>query len=808
MRYEWEMRMGVVWQDIKYALRMLARRPGFAILVVAILTIAIGANTAVFSVINTALLKSLSYDSPGRIVEVEERDPIRRSRPRPVSARTLTYWREHNQVFEYLAGWMWREMNCVDLGKSSKVDGCAISPCFFSLLGVQPALGRDFLPEEEQPGHDRVMIVSHGFWRDRLGGDPNVLGRSITTNEQDYRIVGVMPAGHRDRPNQGDISVWVPLVPDSIGADGGVWVWARLKRGVSIEQSLADMTVLEQQLTQADPQAYVGITMGVERVVDIWFESDRKLLYPLWGAVALVLLIACMNVAGLFLVHGNARRQEMAMRVTLGASRGRIVAQLLIESLLLSLAGGLFGILAAFWMIKGIIALCPADITHIDQTRIDRTVLLFTLGLSVLVGLGFGLLPAWKASGMRLVQGARGESSGPVLDRAWRRMSNGLVIAQIALALTLLIGVAMLVQSLIQLQREDLGFQPKDVAVMHVEFPESKYPQGPQAAGLVKELLQRVQAMPDVRSAGVISLEFNLGRGGAFTDLWIDGRPTSPDRSNWVRPQYISVDFFSAAGMRILHGRGFTKEDMQDPNAGVIIDENMVRRFFPGRDPIGHHIGRRGLDKGPIIGVVSSLRDYTALDPFFVAAYWPLADWCWSEVDIVVRADGDPMRLAPTLRALVEDQDKDLTVTSVDSMEETLSTMLTPRRFVMVLMGAFAQIALIVAALGLYGLLQYGVSRRTHEIGVRMALGATRERIVWTVLRQGGLLIVTGIGLGLVGGYAMSRIVASLLYETKPTDPAVLAIVLATLLGTAFAACYVPARRAAKVDPMVALRCE
>lgn len=800
--------MASLWQDVRYALRMLARRPGFAVLVVAILTIAIGANTAVFSVINTALFKSLTYDDPGRIVEVEERDPNMRSRPRLASARTLTYWREHNQVFEYLAGREWREMNCVDSGKPSKVDGYAISPCFFSLLGVQPALGRGFLPEEEQPGHDRVMIVSHAFWQDRLGGDPNVLGRSITANEQDCRIVGVMPAGYRDSPGQDDLTVWVPLVLDSIGANSYVWAWARLKRGVSVQQARADVTVLEQQLAQADPQAYDGIFTRVERVVDSWFESDRKLLYPLWGAVTLVLLIACMNVAGLFLVHGNARRQEMAMRVTLGASRGRILAQLLTESLLLSLAGGGFGVLASFWMIKGIVAVCPADITHVDQTCIDRTVLLFTLGLSTLVGLGFGLVPAWKASGMRLVQSVRGESSGPVLDRAWRRMSNGLVVAQIAVALTLLIGVAMLVQSLIQLHREDLGFQPKNVAVMHVEFPESKYPQGPQAAAVVEQLLRRIRSLPQVRFAAALSGSFGLGSGGGFTGLVIDGRKPDAQRPTWVRFQFVSSDFFATMGMRILKGRGFTEADAANGKWNVIVDENLVQRHFPQENPIGHRISMGGSEEGLIIGVANTLRDYQVLEPDTITAYWPLADWAFSLVDVIVRTRDDPLLLAPILRAQATDLDKDLEVTSIESLKGKLSTMLAPRRFTMVLLGVFSQIALIVAALGLYGLLQYGVSRRTHEIGVRMALGATRERIVWTVLRQGGLLIATGIGLGLVGGYGMSRIVASLLYETKPTDPAVLAIVLATLLGTAFAACYVPARRAAKVDPMAALRYE
>ena len=801
--------MGALWQDTRYALRMLGRSPGFAILVVAILTIAIGANTAVFSVINAALLEALPYDAPRRVVEIDERDPNLRMHSRPTSPRTRAYWREHNHVFDYLAGREYREMSLAGPGEPRRVCGYAISSCFFPLLGVQPELGRMFAPEEEQAGRHHVVIVSHAFWQEHLSGDPQTLGTTITVDGEDYTLVGVMPAGHRDTPSQPAATLWVPLVLDSGEADGYIRAWARLKRGVSVERAQADMTILERQLAREDPQTYGGFVVAVERVVDSWFAPERKLLYPLWGAVALVLLIACLNVAGLFLVHGNARRQEMAMRATLGASRRRLLAQLLTESLLLSLTGGLFGVLAASWMTKGIIAVCPADISPIGPTRIDRTVLLFTLGLSVLVGLAFGLLPAWKAAGLRLVHAARGESSGPVLDRGWRRLSNGLVVAQIAVALTLLVGVGMLIQSLFLLQREDLGFQYKEAAVVHVEIPAAKYADGPQAAALVKQLLRRAQTLPQVRSVAVISMSLRLGTGGGFMPLTIDGRPPDPERATWARAQIVSTTFFSTLGMRILKGRGFTQEDTQGANTGVIIDENLARRHFPEGDPLGRRIAIGGKDAGPIVGVVTTLKDYNALNPDIIAVYWPLSDYCWSySAELVVRTEGDPMRQASVLRSLVIDLDKDLKVSSINTVEETLSTMLAPRRFVTVVLGAFAQIALVVAALGLYGLLQYSVSRRTHEIGVRMALGATRERVVRTVLRQGGLLILVGIGLGLIGGYAMSRIVASLLYESKPTDPAMLVVVLIVLLVAAFGACYIPARRAAKVDPMVALRYE
>jgi putative ABC transport system permease protein len=806
--------MTVLWQDLRYGVRMLARSPGFALVVVAILAIGIGANTAIFSIVNTVLLQALPYHDPGRIVEVEEERKDEPPRFRHLSHRTFVYWREHNHVFDHMAGQVRREMSLTGLGESFQLSTKAVSPCFFSLVGVSPKLGRGFAPEEGQPGRQHVVVVSHAFWRDHLGGDAQAIGKRITADGENYTVIGVMPAGFRESSAQAEVALWMPLVLDPTQAETRMVVWARLKRGMGLERARADMAVLQQQLAQADPPYYAGYNVTVERLPDVWLGSERKLLYPMWGAVALVLLIACMNVAGLFLVRADARRQEMATRVTLGASRGRILAQLLTESLLLSLTGGALGVLAAFWMIKGIVAVCPKDVSDMGATRIDGTVLFFTLGLSLTVGLVFGLLPAWKAGGTRPVRTLRDESSGPVIDRAWRRLCNGLVVVQIALALTLLVGVGMLIQSLVLLQREDLGFVPKNVAVMRVELPRERYPLegGSQASLFVRQLLRRVQALPQVRSAAAISPNLLLGAHANRMSLTIDGRPPDPEANTWAKIQIVSADFFTTLGMRVLQGRGFTELDMQSlwgAAKGVVIGESLARKYFSGRNPLGRQIGVGGRDGGPVLGVVTTLKDYEALDPDVVSVYWPLyEDYCWAVAEIVVKTEGNPLRVAPVLQALAMDLDREVKVSPMETIEQRLSPMLAPRRFAIVLVGAFAQIALVVAALGLYGLLQYSVARRTHEIGVRMALGATRGQIVRTVLRQGGRLILVGVGFGLGGGYAISRIVTGLLYKAGPASPVMLALVLTTLLVAALAACYLPARRAARVDPMVALRCE
>jgi len=789
--------------DIKYAVRILAKRPGFAVAVVLTLSIGIGVNTAIFSVVNAVLFKPLPYDEPDRIVVVTEQK-LQQGLDRIASShRTLTYWREHNQVFENIAGVEGHRFYVTGPEKPRNIIGFAVSPSYFSVMGMKPMLGRGFLPEEEQPGRGHVAVLSFAFWREHMGGDPQAIGQSLMLNGESYTVVGIMPAAFRDHLRR-CAPFWVPLTLNPESGGGGTNVRARLKPGVTLAQAQAQMDVLEEQLAKTEPEHRAGYTVALRRFLDVQLADSRSLLYLLWGGVGLVLLIACTNASGLFLVHGNVRRQEMAVRSALGASRGQIMRHMLTEGVVLSMAAGVIGVLLAYWAIRVLVRVSPVDIPRMKETRIDIPVLCFALGISVLTGLVLSLLPAWKATGIGLIRALRQGQHGVFHGRDHRHAHGGLVVAQIAVASTLLMAVAMLTQSLISMQKVDLGFEPANVLVAEIELPRVKYPEYNHWLNFYQQLLHRVQASAGVRSAALVSGGLDLAGGGGFSHFSIDGRPPiDPTEKPMARSVTVSQDFFKTMGMPILKGRGFTDEDTQGGMSGIIIDENLARKYFPEENPIGKRI-----DGTPIVGVVSTLKDYSELAPAINTIYRPMSRFCYLISDIVVKAEGDPTYLTSMLRAQVSSLDKDLEIREIHTLTSDLAEMLAPRRYTTILLGLFAQIALILAAVGLFGLLQYTVSQRTHEIGIRMALGATQATITQTFLRRSVRLILLGILAGLLGGYIAGRLMTSLLYEASATDPAMLAITLSILVTTALLASYLPARRAAKIDPMEALRYE
>jgi len=795
--------METLRQDIKYGSRMLARSPGFTSIVILILAVAIGVNTAVFSVIHAVLFQGLPYDEPDRIVRIWEHNRPQGMEKVKSSHQHIVYWRERNQVFECIAGMRSPRVYVTGSDRSYHVKAVAVSACFFSLMGARPAFGRGFLPREELAGNEQVVVLSHGFWRDRLGGDPEILGKDLVLDGKPYEILGVMPAGFRHSLRQ-DPPFWMPLVLDPESRGGGAGVLARLKKGVTLEQAGAEMSVLETRLVEMDPEMFSGYTVTVDSFLHDELENNRLLLHVLWGTVGLVLLAACANVAGLFLVRGSIHQREMVVRAALGASRGRIMRQVLTEGFIVSLAAGIMGLLLALLVIRALTGMCPVDIPRISETRMNIPVLFSALGLSILTGLLFSLVPAWKAADVHLSQTLKGASTHVTMSRGWRHLRSGLVISQIGVALALLMGVGVLIQSLVNMQREDLGFQPEGVLVAHIELPKAKYPDYPQWKSFFDQLLHRVQNLPGVQSAAIVSGGLDLSTDGGFSDFSIEGRPPADPRTRpRARFEHVSPDFHRTMGMAVVKGRGFTPEDAQGDTRNIIIDETLAQKFFADVDPLGQCINGQS-----IIGVVRTIKDFEELAPSVNTVYVLIDEFCFFLSDLVVRTSGDPLQLAAALREQVAILDKDQEISQVQTLQEKLADMLAPQQFTTVLVGIFAQITLVLAAVGLYGTIQYTVTQNTRDMGIRMALGATGARVLIGVLRQGLAIALLGVVAGVAGAWAATRVLSGLLYGVTATDPSTLACVSFVLIGIALLASYLPGRRAARIDPMVALRYE
>jgi putative ABC transport system permease protein len=803
--------METLWQDIRHGLRRLAGNPGFAAVVVLILAVGIGANTAVFSVINAVILRPLPYAQAHRLVMLMER-------PEKIETGTVHdrffRWREQNQVFDHMVAFSGRRPYVTGIDRPRYLWGVAASSDLFPLLGIQPLLGRGFLPEEEQPGHDRVIVLSHSFWQDDLGGTPDAIGKTVILDGASFTIIGVMPPNFMF-PVGIARAFWVPLVYQRTSdwpSGGLVLGLARLKKECTLEQARAAMDVIAARLKQTDPEAGA---IAVQRLLDRKLGANRQLLWLLLGAAGFVLLIACTNVVSLLLARATVRQREMALRVALGAPRTRLLRQMLTESLLLSLGGGVLGLLVTFGTVKGIVRLCPANIPRLEEVSVDGAVLAFTLGVSVLTGLVFGVIPACRASDVRVSRVLKEGQTRSSTGRGWRRLHGGLVIAQMSLSLILLIGAALLIRTWMALQKTDLGFRPEKVLSVDIHLRESTYPDYASCQGFFEPLLQRVRALPGVRAVAVTPF-LDFGIDAMKSPFTIAGQaPVNPEDRPYLKRRGVTPDFFETLGMRLLKGRSFTPEDMQGTTHSAIIDKNLARQYFADTDPIGQTVHTKDTDYSiegedvdyTIVGVVGTLKDFRHLDPALGTLYHPQNKY-WRDMVLVVRTDGDPLRLAGAIRAQVAELEKDDVVTEVETLEANLSGLLAPRRFSMVLLGLFAGIALTLAAVGIYGLLQYSTAQQTHDVGIRMALGARRADVLKAVLGRGLRLTLIGVALGLVGAYALTRLLASLLYGVPPTDPLTFVGVSLVLVAVALLASYLPARRAARIDPMAALRYE
>ena len=804
--------METMLQDLRYTIRMLLKRPAFTAIVVLALAIGIGANTAIFSVINAILLRPLPYKDFDRISMIWMDNPKLGVKEDWHSYPNYVDYKEQNSVYEDMAAFNNRSFNLTGVGDPVRILGAWNTASLFSVLGVPPSIGRVFTEEEEEPGKDLVVVLSNGLWRSQFGSDPNIVGQTISMNGANRTVIGVMPAGFSfpDKTTE----VWVPLAisPQRKQARGPISFKAvgRLKPGVSMTQAWADMSAIAKRLDEQYSRSDYGVNLVLLR--DQETRSVKPALLVLLGAVAFVLLIACANVANLLLARAAIREKEIAIRVALGARRSRIVRQLLTESAVLGLVGGAAGLLMAVLGLKVLVALSPGDIPRFDQAGIDGRVLFFTLVVSLLTGLIFGLVPSLQTSkpdlNHTLKEGGRGSTGA-----GSARVRNLLVVSEIALSLVLLVGAGLLIRSFMRLQQFDLGFNPDNLATMRIQLPGTKYREPAQVDAFYKQLFERIQSVPGVQSVGAISAVF-IDDTPNSTNFSIEGRPVPTGADSIEVPfDSVSSDYFRVMGIPLRMGREFDDRDVRGSMPVVIVNETFVKRFFPDEDPLGKRFvyGTLAPDNNEwitIVGVVGDMRRTGFDRPVRPETFLPQSQNPSNALTVVARTAGEPANLSSTLRSEVWAIDRDQSVYDLKTMDQTLAEMSSQRRFNMLLLGVFAALALTLAAVGIYGVMSYSVAQRTHEIGIRMALGARGTDVLGMVVRRGMVLVTAGIGVGLIGAVALTRLMSSLLYGISATDPLTFVLIPIVLAVVALGACYVPARKATRVDPMIALRYE
>ncbi|HWN99724.1 MAG TPA: ABC transporter permease [Blastocatellia bacterium] len=809
--------MHTLWQDLRYTVRMMAGNRGFTAVAVLALALGIGANSVIFSVVNAVLLRSLPYPEPDRIVMVFESDLKKQSQEAIAGANFLD-WREQNQVFENLAAYRQDTFSLTGTDRPERAWGVVTTASLFPVLGVKPILGRVFQAEDENRGSGRVAVISQGLWERRFASDPNIVGQKLTANGEPLTIIGVMPADFRF-PAETDL--WIPprqYVPEHVlrptvnmatNRDSHYLdAIASLKPGVTLDQARADMNAVAHHIEEQNPEA---VDRGVSLVTlrEYQVGNMRPTLLILFGAVGFVLLIACANVANLLLARAATRHKEIAIRTALGASRLRLLRQLLTESLALSVAGGGLGLLLAAWGIGPLISLMPASISGAKNIRIDGMVLFFTLGVSILTGLVFGLVPALQATKSDLNESLKEGGRGGTAGAHRSRVRSLLVVSEIALSLVLLIGAGLMIKSFIRLEQVNPGFEARNVLTMRLSLPAAQYPDGRRRGAFFQQVVERIGAVPGAQSAAAIS-RLPLSPGNSSRSFEIEGRANAgSDDGPSADYRVISSDYFKALSIPLLKGREFTEQDNSDSPPTTIINEAAARRFWPDEDPLGKRL-RIESDQPwiEIVGVVGNVKHLGLDSQARAELYLSFLKDPWPFMTVVVRGASNPKSLAEAMRAEVWAIDKDLPVPDIKTMDELVSGSVARRRFNMLLLGIFASVALVLAAVGIYGVMSYSVTQRTHEIGIRMALGARQSDVLKLVIRQGATLAAVGVGIGLVGASALTRVLASLLFEVGTTDPATFVSLSLLLTAVALGACFVPARRAAKVDPMVALRYE
>jgi putative ABC transport system permease protein len=813
--------METVLQDLRYAIRMLLKKPGFTAVVVITLALGIGANTAIFSVVYAVLLRPLPYPQPDRLVLLWTRLEKIGLEQNWVSEPEVLDFREQSQLFESFGVISGTSFILTDSGEPEQLNGAEISTNFFSVLGAKIKAGRDFSSDEEIPGAPRVAILSHSFWQSHFGGEQSIFGSTIYLSGRPTTVVGVLPANFALMVPQealvpANVDVWTPYAEDYAKKDRdshGLTVIARMKPGVTLAQAQEEMNGIAGRL-YTQYYTHTGFEVKVVSLHGDIVKKIRPALLVLLAAVGLVLLIACANVANLLLGRATAREKELAIRAAMGAGRIRLLRQLLTESVVLALLGGAAGVMLAVWGVDALLALSPADLPRIDEVSIDARVLAFTFAVAALTGILFGLIPALKASRINLTQTLK-EGSRSVAGGGGHRLRRMIVVAEISLSLVLLVGAGLMMRSFLRLMRVDPGFDPHNVLTMKIQVPRSKYKDGPAVANFYQQVIEKVQALPGVESAGAVS---HLPLSGDYWGgtLTFEGVTANAERGNLasfeVDQRVITPDYFTAMKTPLLEGRFFTSSDVRAKPC-AIIDETLAHRLWPDESPIGRRFTFGRFPEKPdtwieIVGVVRHIRHHKLDANVREEVYYPHTTVPFTGMTLAIRTTADPLSLAGSVRDTVRSIDRDQPVYRIRTMDALVAGALAPARFTLLLLLIFAGVAAVLAVVGIYGVMSHAVTERTHEIGVRMALGAEPRDVLKLVVGQGLMLTLAGVAIGLVAAFAATRVMTGLLYGVGATDAVTFAVVPVLLTGVALAASFVPARRAMKVDPMVSLRYE
>jgi len=803
-----------MFQDLRYGVRMLLKTPGFTVVAVLTLALGIGANTTIYSVVNAVVLRPLPYPEPERLVRLWESNPKRGLPEFSVSAPNFADWRNQQESFEQLAAYEYTTFNLTGDGEPQRIAGLAVTANLFPALGILPVLGRNFLSEEEQAGSYRVVILSNDLWQRRFAADPQLIGRQIQLNSESYTVIGVMPP--RFQLTRGT-EIWMPLMLDQTvypwradRSNHTLSVIGRLKSGVSATQAQAAMDTITRRLEQQYAKTNAGWGVRMRTFYD-WLvpEQIRRSVLVLFAAVGFVLMIACANVANLLLARASVRRREMAIRTALGAGRMRVLRQLLTESILLSILGGLAGVLLAWWCTGLIKTVTAFNIPRLDETRLDIRVLGFTFIVSLLTGLIFGLAPAWQASKPNLNETLKeGGRTGAGGARQWLR--GALVIGEVALALSLLVGAGLMIRSLAHLKNVPLGFVPENVLAMQVSPPGSKYRDNAARVNFFKQLLERLRTVPGVTDAAAVTQLPLFSGMGWGQEITLEGQMAAPSDTKMSAATFaVTPRYFQTMGIKLLQGRDFTEQDRDGAPLTMIVNEAFARRFWPNENPIGKRFRTGAFDYfGTVVGVVGNVRNTGLENEGGPAFYYSHGRIGQAGLTVVVRTVAPPETMTAALRAEVHSLDRDLPVYNVRTLEQIVYHSAGQPRFHTALLGIFSAVALLLALIGVYSVLAYAVTQRVREIGVRMALGAQARDVRMLIVRQGMILSLIGVAIGLALAFGLTRFLGDMLYQVSATDSLTFSLLPLLFVGVTLMACYIPARRATKIDPLVALRHE